>query len=249
LASDFQTDPVFMNVGSMDLSASHNIEQIVEVMDDSSKQARLFGLLETLIEEPDAKILVFVETKRKCDELTYLMKREGWPVTCIHGDKSQFERDRVMHDFKRGKMPILLATDVAARGLDVSDIKVVINFDAPNSAENYVHRIGRTGRVDKKGIAYTFFSPRNAPIARDLIKVLEEGGQEVPEELKKLVVGAMQFGGQYSYRYQSKPQYGYQTKRPNYFGSKVINTRKSGGRRDGFDNSFDFDRRSATSRW
>jgi ATP-dependent RNA helicase DDX5/DBP2 len=64
-----------MNVGSMDLSASHNIEQIVEVMDDSSKQARLFGLLETLIEEPDAKILVFVETKRKCDELTYLMKR------------------------------------------------------------------------------------------------------------------------------------------------------------------------------
>jgi len=187
LATDFQTDPVFLNVGSMELAANHNIEQIVEVVDETQKQARLFQILEKLLNEKDAKAIIFVDTKRKADDLTRGMRSDGWPALCIHGDKEQHEREYVLNEFKAGKVPILLATDVAARGLDVDGIKVVINYDYSNNSEDYVHRIGRTGRRDNKGIAYTFFTPQNAPKARDLIKILEEARQIVPPELMEMI--------------------------------------------------------------
>jgi len=187
LASDFQVAPVFLNVGSLELSASHNILQHVEVVDEYEKQRRLLDLLEHIMKQVrDCKTLIFVETKRKADELTRQMRKDGWPALCIHGDKNQSEREWVLNEFKEGKTPILLATDVAARGLDVSDIKFVINYDYPNNSEDYVHRIGRTGRRDKKGTSYTFFTTSNAPKAKDLIKVLEEGKQVVPEALLHL---------------------------------------------------------------
>uniref|UniRef100_A0A0M3INV4 Helicase C-terminal domain-containing protein n=1 Tax=Ascaris lumbricoides TaxID=6252 RepID=A0A0M3INV4_ASCLU len=123
-----------------------------------------------------------------------------------HGDKGQSERDWALGEFKAGKTPILLATDVAARGLefkagktpillatdvaarglDVDDIKYVINYDYSNNSEDYVHRIGRTGRCEKRGTAYTFFTYANGPKARDLIKVLQEANQIVPPELCQL---------------------------------------------------------------
>ena len=90
----------------------------------------------------------------------------------------------VILEFKHGNSPILLATDVAARGLDVSDIKYVINYDYPNNSEDYVHRIGRTGRRDNLGVSYTFFTEENGPKARDLIKVLDEAKQVVPDQLR-----------------------------------------------------------------
>ncbi|KAI6171199.1 hypothetical protein M3Y97_01073600 [Aphelenchoides bicaudatus] len=184
LAMDFQKDPVFLNVGSMEIAANHNIEQVVEVVDEYGKQKRLFEILEKSLNDKEAKIIIFVETKRKADDLTRNMRRDGWPALCIHGDKEQHERNWVLNEFKSGKVPILLATDVAARGLDVQGIKVVINFDYPNNSEDYVHRIGRTGRQDKKGVAYSFFTPQNGSKARDLIKVLEEANQRVPPELR-----------------------------------------------------------------
>jgi len=187
LAMDFQNEPVFLNVGSMEIAANHNIEQIVEIVDEFKKQARLFEILEKLLNDKEAKVIIFVETKRKADDLTRGMRRDGWPALCIHGDKEQHERNWVLNEFKAGKVPILLATDVAARGLDVDGIKVVINYDYSNNSEDYVHRIGRTGRRDKKGIAYTFFTPQNAPKARDLIKILEEAKQIVPPELLSMV--------------------------------------------------------------
>lgn len=150
LASDFQKDPVFLNVGSLELSANHNITQIVEVVQEHQKPQRLFHVLTQIAKEAENKTLIFVQTKRKADELTSCMRRDGWPALCIHGDKSQGERDWVMSEFKTGNAPILLATDVASRGLDVSDIKFVINYDYPNNSEDYVHRIGRTGRRDRK---------------------------------------------------------------------------------------------------
>ncbi|KAI6207733.1 DNA RNA helicase domain containing protein [Aphelenchoides besseyi] len=186
LAADFQVDPVFLNVGSMELSANHNIEQIVEIMDEHRKQPRLFQILENRLRDNGARIIIFVETKRKADELTREMRRDGWPALCIHGDKEQRERDWVLAEFKTGKVPILLATDVAARGLDVDDIKVVINYDMSNNSEDYVHRIGRTGRRDKTGTAYTFFTPANSGKARDLIKVLQEANQQIPPELMSM---------------------------------------------------------------
>lgn len=150
LASDFQTDPVYLNVGSLELSANHNITQYVEVVNEYHKNRRLFEVLTRISEESENKTLIFVQTKRKADELTSAMRRDGWPALCIHGDKSQGERDWVMNEFKSGSAPILLATDVASRGLDVSDIKFVINYDYPNNSEDYVHRIGRTGRRENK---------------------------------------------------------------------------------------------------
>ena len=95
----------------------------------------------------------------------------------IHGDKSQQERDWVLNEFKHGKAPILIATDVASRGLDVEDVKFVINYDYPNSSEDYIHRIGRTARSTKTGTAYTFFTPNNIKQVNDLISLLRESNQ------------------------------------------------------------------------
>jgi len=114
------------------------------------------------------------------------MKRDGWPVLSIHGDKSQQERDWALNDFRGGRNPILVATDVASRGLDVDDIKFVINFDYPNCSEDYVHRIGRTGRAGAAGTAYTFFTPNNAKQAPDLCNVLKEAKQVISPKLLQL---------------------------------------------------------------
>ena len=186
LAQDFQEDPIFLNVGSMELSANHNIQQHVEVVDEFSKKDRLFELMQEIMKQDSNKTLIFVETKRKADELTRALRKEGIAALALHGDKSQAERDWVMQEFRAGKAPVLIATDVAARGLDVNDIKIVINFDYPNSAEDYVHRIGRTGRRDKKGVSYTFFTSANGPKAKDLIKVLQETKQNIPQKLSDM---------------------------------------------------------------
>ena len=107
------------------------------------------------------------------------IRRYGWPAVCIHGDKSQGERDHVLTEFRRKRNAILVATDVAARGLDVDDVKFVINFDYPTSSENYIHRIGRTGRSNNSGTSYAFFTPQNGRQAKDLINVLQEAKQVI----------------------------------------------------------------------
>ncbi|KAF8382271.1 ddx-17 [Pristionchus pacificus] len=209
MASDFQKDAAFLNVGSLDLAANHNITQVVEVIDEHAKQSRIMQVLNEIMNQPDCKTIIFVDTKRKADDLTRWMRRDGWPALCMHGDKQQSERDWVLHEFKTGKTPILLATDVAARGLDVDDIKFVINYDYPNNSEDYVHRIGRTGRCEKKGTAYTFFTPSNAPKARDLLKILDEAKQNVAPELRELSMrGGGNRGGGRGYGGGMKRAYG-----------------------------------------
>jgi len=202
MAADFLTDEVFINIGSMELAANHNINQIVEVMQENRKEQRLLAILNDLMKTDNPKTLIFVATKRNADELTRNMRRDGWPAFCIHGDKTQSEREWVLREFKAGKTPILIATDVAARGLDVDDIKVVINYDYPNSSEDYVHRIGRTGRIDRKGTAYTFFTHANAKCANDLIKVLVEAGQEVSPEIQQMA------GSRGGNRFQNRGRWG-----------------------------------------
>ncbi|OMO66350.1 hypothetical protein COLO4_30604 [Corchorus olitorius] len=118
---------------------------------------------------------------KKGHQITWQLRMDGWPALSIHGDKSQAERDWVLSEFKAGKSPIMTAADVAARGLDVKDVKYVINYDLPGSLEDYVHRIGRTGRAGAKGTAYTFFTAANARFAEELIVILEEAGQKVME--------------------------------------------------------------------
>uniref|UniRef100_A0A672T5R3 RNA helicase n=1 Tax=Sinocyclocheilus grahami TaxID=75366 RepID=A0A672T5R3_SINGR len=183
LAEDFLKDYVQINVGALQLSANHNILQIVDVCNDGEKEDKLMRLLEEIMSEKENKTIIFVETKRRCDDLTRRMRRDGWPAMGIHGDKSQQERDWVLNEFKYGKAPILIATDVASRGLDVEDIKFVINYDYPNNSEDYIHRIGRTARSQKTGTAYTFFTPNNMKQAHDLVSVLREANQAINPKL------------------------------------------------------------------
>merc|ERR1711862_908690 len=184
LARDMcKEDPVHINVGSLDLRTAHTIRQYVEVVQEHDKRGRLKRLLEKVMD--GSKILIFAQTKRDGDQLTREMRLDGWAALCIHGDKKQEERDWVLKEFKEGKSPILIATDVASRGLDVKDIKYVINYDFPNTIEDYVHRVGRTGRAGATGSSYTFFTRDKFRHAPDLIKVLTEASQPVPEELAK----------------------------------------------------------------
>jgi ATP-dependent RNA helicase DDX5/DBP2 len=183
LARDLcKEEPVHINIGSTELTASHNIKQTIEVLKEHEKPERINTLLEKIM-DGKSKILIFTATKRGCDDLTRQLRLDGWPALSIHGDKSQQERDWVLQEFREAKSPIMIATDVASRGLDVKDIVYVINYDLPNQIEDYVHRIGRTGRAGAKGHSYTFFTEDKARLARELIGILKEANQEIPDEL------------------------------------------------------------------
>merc|ERR1712125_312177 len=122
-----------------------------------------------------------------CDMLTRSLRMDGFQARAMHGDKSQEERDWVLKEFKSRQSTLLVATDVAARGLDVDDIRMVVNFDFPNDMESYIHRIGRTGRAWKKGIAVSFFvSLKNGRLAKDLIETLNRTNQIIPTELQNV---------------------------------------------------------------
>nr|XP_033204340.1 probable ATP-dependent RNA helicase DDX5 isoform X2 [Bombus vancouverensis nearcticus] len=186
LAEDFLTDYTHLNIGSLTLSANHNIIQIVDVCQEFEKDLKLYRLLQEIGNEKENKTIIFVETKRKVDDITRNIRRDGWQALSIHGDKNQQERDHVLQEFKSGRAPILVATDVAARGLDVDDVKYVINFDYPSSSEDYIHRIGRTGRRRQTGTAYAFFTTHNMKHAGDLIEVLREAGQNINPRLTEM---------------------------------------------------------------
>uniref|UniRef100_A0A224XM99 RNA helicase n=1 Tax=Panstrongylus lignarius TaxID=156445 RepID=A0A224XM99_9HEMI len=200
LAQDYLRDYVQVNIGSLELAANHNIQQIVEVCEENDKQQKLKTLLEEIGSSKLERTIIFVETKKKVEAIANGLKRLGWPAVCIHGDKSQNERDYVLRDFRRGKSLILVATDVAARGLDVEDVMYVINYDFPNSSEDYIHRIGRTGRSTSTGTAYTFFTTNNQKQAKDLVSVLLEAKQEVTPELRAM--SHVSNGGGYSRNYR-----------------------------------------------
>jgi ATP-dependent RNA helicase DDX5/DBP2 len=181
MANDFLKDFYQVTVGSLELSANKDITQYVEVVSDADKYRRMTAFLKEYGVE---KMIVFVETKRGCDQLTRSLQHNGFPARCIHGDKSQDERDWVLADFRNGKCPLLVATDVAARGLDIKDIKMVINYDFPSNLEDYVHRIGRCGRAGNKGTALSFFTVKSGKWAGGLSKLLADAGQKVPPELQ-----------------------------------------------------------------
>ncbi|XP_063240452.1 uncharacterized protein LOC134541157 isoform X2 [Bacillus rossius redtenbacheri] len=208
LAEEFLKEYSQINVGSLQLSANHNILQIIDVCQEYEKEQKLSTLLKEIMAEKENKSIVFIETKRRVDEITRKMRRDGWPASCIHGDKSQPERDWVLQDFRSGKSPILVATDVAARGLDVEDVKFVINFDYPSSSEDYVHRIGRTGRSQKTGTAYTFFTSSNARQAADLVAVLREANQVINPKLYEMAEMAKGMGGRGRNRWRGRDRGG-----------------------------------------
>ncbi|TFK47757.1 DEAD-domain-containing protein [Heliocybe sulcata] len=199
LANDFLKDFIQVNIGSMELTANHNIRQVVEICSEFEKRAKLIKHLDQISAE-NAKVLIFVGTKRVADDITKYLRQDGWPALAIHGDKEQRERDWVLSEFKAGRSPILIATDVASRGLDVKDVGYVINYDFPNNCEDYIHRIGRTGRAGMKGTSYTYFTTDNAKSARDLLNILREAKAEIPPQLEEMSMfsgggGRSRYGG------------------------------------------------------
>ena len=128
---------------------------------------------------------MIVETKRSADSLEYRLAQQGVYASSIHGDKSQNEREMALREFKAGRTPILVATDVASRGLDIPNVTLVVNYDLPSNVEDYVHRIGRTGRCGNVGHAHSFFYDRNDNIGKELAEMLMENSQEVPEWMEK----------------------------------------------------------------
>ena len=156
VATAILTNPIQVNIGDTDsLVANKDITQVVEVCGGHAKQTRLMDVLRDPPMQP-LKAIVFCSTKRMCDQIGRSMGGMG---AVIHGDKEQRERDYIINQFKSGRVPVLVATDVAARGLDIKDVNLVVNFDFPNQIEDYVHRIGRTGRAGNKGWAHSFIDP------------------------------------------------------------------------------------------
>ncbi|KAM3349332.1 hypothetical protein ACQJBY_022410 [Aegilops geniculata] len=185
IADELLVHPVQVTIGSVDeLVANKAITQHVEVVTPSEKLRRLEQILRS--HDSGSKILIFCTTKRMCDQLSRTLNRQ-FGAAAIHGDKSQNEREKVLSQFRSGRSPILVATDVAARGLDIKDIRVVINYDFPTGVEDYVHRIGRTGRAGATGLAYTFLCDQDSKYVADLIKILEGADQDVPPELLDMV--------------------------------------------------------------
>ena len=215
LAHDFLKDPIQINVGEVDaLVANKDIKQHIHMIREDEKEDKLKEILRELIDQGEeggekksstpsrgrapvdlggkkhAKCIVFVAKKIACHELANQLWDEGFAVDSLHGDRAQWERTKVIGAFKDGTLRLLIATDVAARGLDVKDVGVVVNYDMPagvNAVEDYVHRIGRTGRAGAKGVAHTFFTNRDSKAATQLVEVLTKAEQDVPPELQAMV--------------------------------------------------------------
>ncbi|KAJ5035304.1 uncharacterized protein L3040_007779 [Drepanopeziza brunnea f. sp. 'multigermtubi'] len=190
LARDFLKDYVFLSVGRVG-STSENITQKVEYVEDPDKRSVLLDILHT---HGAGLTLIFVETKRMADSLSDFLINQNFPATSIHGDRTQRERERALEMFRNGRCPILVATAVAARGLDIPNVTHVVNYDLPTDIDDYVHRIGRTGRAGNTGISTAFFNRGNRGVVRDLIELLKEANQEVPAFLEN-IARESSFGG------------------------------------------------------
>ena len=168
LANSYLQDPVTIEVARSNATAS-TVEQHFYRVDDDDKRPVLKKIL---LERGVTQAFVFVNSKLGCARLARSLEREGLKTTALHGDKSQDERLKALEAFKSGAVDLLVCTDVAARGLDIKDVPAVFNFDIPFNAEDYVHRIGRTGRAGASGLAVSFVSARDTRLMTDLEKLL-----------------------------------------------------------------------------
>jgi ATP-dependent RNA helicase DDX3X len=130
--------------------------------------------------------LVFLETKKGVDQLNYFLNKANYNTIAIHGDKTQIKRLEAIKQFTNGEIPILIATDVASRGLDFPNVSYVFNYDMPNNIDDYIHRIGRTGRCGNKGTSISFISEKSKPIIKDLHKLLVKLKKDIPDWLENL---------------------------------------------------------------
>uniref|UniRef100_T1GIT5 RNA helicase n=1 Tax=Megaselia scalaris TaxID=36166 RepID=T1GIT5_MEGSC len=204
LAEDFLNNYIQINIGSLNLAANHNIRQIIEICEEDEKDMKLSDLLKRICYEEDEdkngviKTIIFVDTKKKVEDILKNIRNEGHiSATSIHGAKSQYERDLVLQDFRNGVTKILVATDVAARGLDVEDVKYVVTMIIQ------IHQ--KIIFTELAGTSYTFFTPGNAKQAKELLSVLKEAGQLAPESLVRLAQSTTRNGIHMTRKWQDKP--------------------------------------------
>ena len=176
-------NPIEIQVGGRSVVNS-DITQLVELREEEDRFIRTLELLGEYYEQ--GKVIIFVASQDKCDTIFRDLLKSGYPCLSLHGGKEQADRECTIVDFKTDVCNVLVATSVAARGLDVKDVKLVINFDCPNHLEDYVHRVGRTGRAGQKGTAVTFISRDEERFAPDLVKAMKEAKQPVPQDVLAL---------------------------------------------------------------
>lgn len=175
LSAEFLNDPVLVEASRSNATAE-NVTQKVYLTSQEGKQAKL---VEILLENPATQAIVFTKTKLTASRLARQLVRSGINADAIHGDKSQLERIQALDAFKQGKVAALVATDVAARGLDIDQLPMVINYEIPSAPEDYVHRIGRTGRAGASGVAISLVSPEEEKYLKEIEKLIK---REIPKE-------------------------------------------------------------------
>ena len=189
LARKILRKPLEITVGGRSVVAPE-IDQIVEVRAEDTKFNRLLEILGQMYnEDAEARTLIFVDRQEAADSLLRELMRKGYLCMSLHGGKDQIDRDQTIADFKSGVVPVVIATSVAARGLDVKQLKLVINYDAPNHMEDYVHRAGRTGRAGNKGTCVTFITEEQDRYSVDLYRALKASNANVPKDLEDLANG------------------------------------------------------------
>ncbi|KFP22627.1 putative ATP-dependent RNA helicase DDX46, partial [Egretta garzetta] len=183
LARRILSKPIEVQVGGRSVVCS-DVEQHVIVIEEENKFLKLLELLGHYQEK--GSVIIFVDKQEHADGLLKDLMRASYPCLSLHGGIDQYDRDSIINDFKNGICKLLVATSVAARGLDVKQLMLVVNYSCPNHYEDYVHRAGRTGRAGNKGYAYTFITEDQARYAGDIIKALELSGNPIPTDLEKL---------------------------------------------------------------
>ncbi|CAI9181260.1 unnamed protein product [Rangifer tarandus platyrhynchus] len=184
LAQSYLKQPMIVYVGTLDLAAVNTVKQNIIVTTEEEKRSLIQEFLQSL--SPKDKVIVFVSRKLVADDLSSDLSIQGIPVQSLHGDREQCDRDQALEDFRSGRVKILIATDLASRGLDVSDVTHVFNYNFPRNIEEYVQRVGRTGRAGKTGESITLVTQDDWKIADKLIKILQRANQTVPPKLRSM---------------------------------------------------------------
>ncbi|KAM9364991.1 putative ATP-dependent RNA helicase DDX43 [Pholidichthys leucotaenia] len=181
LGKSYLKNPMMVYVGTLDLMAVNTVKQTVHVVQEDEKKNCLLKFVKNM--EPTDKVIIFVGTKSMATDIISGLAVKGYVVQGLHGNRDQWEREAALDDFKKGRARILVATDLASRGLDVIDVTHVFNFDFPRNIEEYVHRVGRTGRAGRSGASVTLVTSEDWKNAPELITILQRTEQDVPEEL------------------------------------------------------------------
>ena len=192
LANDFLYQPIHIRLGNTEagLQANESIQQhLILLRSGEEKDGELVKLIRSRFEQNQDLVLIFVARKNTCDFVTNMLNRCGIPASAMHGDRDQNYRERTLAAFRNGSKPILVATDVASRGIDVKGISAVINYDLANSSEDYVHRIGRTGRAGMSGESFTFLTHSNEDACKvmGIVEIMEKNGQHAPPEVQEMI--------------------------------------------------------------